>query len=313
VKIDGAGGNDTLTIIGSAGDDAVTATFGGVTLGATFVAVTNVEALRFPGGSGGNDQLNVIGGTWHVDADAQAGAASRVAVTVGTGTTAIFDASQHLAGLTINGGLVKSAAATGSQLSVGPLAINASGKLDLGASDLLTTAAPATLRALLASARTANGDWSGAAGITSGVVAANPAKFSIGYAHAGDASNPLDTLAAGTTLIRPTLAGDANLDGKVDFLDIAQLFSTRFNSGGTSASYTDGDLDYSGAVDFFDLTEVLSGNYQAGETFGMAAAAARAVAAGTSSTTTRSLVKTRGRSSALLFSINPISPRATEA
>jgi streptogramin lyase len=316
MTIDGAGGNDVLTIIGSPGDDTVVASAVGVTIDNTVISLANVQALRFPGGSGGSDQLEMLGGTWHVDADAPVAAPSKVAVTVGAGTTAMFDGSQHLASLTISDGVVKSLAPAGAVLSVGPLTISGGGRLDLGASDVLTTTAPGTVRALLISARTADNDWSGP-GITSSLVAVNPNKFAIGYAHAGDESNPIDTLAPGTTLVRPTLAGDVNLDGKVDFLDIAQLFSTRFNSGGTSAGYTDGDLDYSGAVDFFDLTVVLSGNYQTGETFGTAVArAARAAApsaavASASTATGGASPKTRGRpDGALLFSTSLIEPRA---
>jgi hypothetical protein len=152
------------------------------------------------------------------------------------------------------------------------LTITGTGKFDLNNNDLLTPTAPATIRGYLKNAYTANGDWSGN-GLTSSVAAANPAKYTVGYAHAGDASNPLD-IPAGKTLVRPVLAGDANLDGVVDFFDITQVLGYRYNGGGTTANYTDGDLDYNGRVDFFDLTVILSGNYNTGETFGAAAAAA---------------------------------------
>jgi hypothetical protein len=51
-------------------------------------------------------------------------------------------------------------------------------------------------------------------------------------------------VAQGQVLVRPTLAGDANLDGTVDFFDIAQLLGYSYNTG-AAASYTDGDLDVS--------------------------------------------------------------------
>jgi hypothetical protein len=76
-------------------------------------------------------------------------------------------------------------------------------------------------------------------------------------------------------LVKPVLVGDANMDGTVDFFDIAQLLGYKYNTG-QAASYTDGDLDYSGKVDFFDLSLILSANYNTGETFNAAAAAAAA-------------------------------------
>jgi hypothetical protein len=144
--------------------------------------------------------------------------------------------------------------------------ISPGGRLDLGNSDLLTSTPVAAIRSYLQSANTANTDWSGA-GLTSSLAAANPTKYSIGYAHAGDASNPIATLDAGTTLVRPTLTGDADLDGKVNFFDIAQLLGYRYNAGGTTATYTDGDLNYDGVVDFFDLTILLSANYNTGQQY----------------------------------------------
>jgi Ca2+-binding RTX toxin-like protein len=271
--MNGGDGNDTLRFVGTPGDDTAELSAQGAIFNNALIALSNVEAFQFPGGSGGNDSLNVVSGAWHVNADTPPGTMPNVTVTVGAGAVVTFDTGQHLAGLTINGGLVNSAAAVGNTLAVGPLAINGGGRLNLGATDLLTTTDVATIRGLLVSARTPNGDWTGP-GITSNIVAANPAKFTIGFAHGGDASNPIATLGAGMTLVRPTLAGDANLDGTVDFFDLVQILATRFNAGGTTASYTDGDLDFDGKVDFFDLTVVLSGNFGTGQTFAGAAAAA---------------------------------------
>jgi hypothetical protein len=276
--MNGGDGNDTLRFVGTPGDDTAELSAQGVIFNNAPIALSDVEAFQFPGGSGGNDTLNVVSGAWHVNADAPPGTTPNVTVTVGAGAVATFDTGQHLAGLTINGGLVNSAAPVGNSLAVGPLAINGGGRLNLGATDLLTTTDVATIRGLLVSARTANGDWTGP-GITSNIVAANPAKFTIGFAHGGDASNPIPTLGAGMTLVRPTLAGDANLDGTVDFFDLVQILATRFNAGGANATYTDGDLDFDGKVDFFDLTVVLSANFNTGQTFAEAAAAAAAAPA----------------------------------
>jgi hypothetical protein len=127
-----------------------------------------------------------------------------------------------------------------------------------------------------------NADWS-RAGLTSGVAKADPTEFSIGYAFGRDqsAQDAGITLHDGTplpltqTVVRAVLTGDANMDGKVDFFDIAQLLGYKYNTG-EAASYTDGDLNYDGKVDFFDLSLLLSANYNTGQTFGPAAAPAAA-------------------------------------
>jgi hypothetical protein len=148
-----------------------------------------------------------------------------------------------------------------------------SSKLDLGSHALLTSTSPGTIKSHLAQAYTVNQDWSGGAGITSALAAGNPDKYSLAYASGSDGSAQdagID-VAPGRVLVKPVLAGDANMDGGVDFFDISQVLGYKYNTG-QQASYTDGDLDYSGKVDFFDLAVILSGNYNTGETFSAAAA-----------------------------------------
>jgi hypothetical protein len=251
--------------------------------------------------SGSQGTYNFKGGTFFANAVinngtfALSGGTATVATTFsGVGTTTLTGINAAPTTVTV-GQFTASSVSVGSnsQLTITPsnprvtnttnLTITGSGKVDLNNNDLLTPTAPATIRGYLKNAYTVNGDWSGN-GLTSSFAAANPAKYALGYAHAGDASNPLD-LPAGQTLVRPVLAGDVNLDGVVDFFDIAQVLGYRYNAGGTTANYTDGDLDYNGKVDFFDLTVILSGNYNTGETFGAATAgaapAARTAATGT--------------------------------
>jgi autotransporter-associated beta strand protein len=169
---------------------------------------------------------------------------------------------------------------------IGALLISGTGNLDLGNHELLTTTSPATIKNYLANAFDAlgNQDWA-QRGLTSSLAKANPAVYSVGYAYGGDtsaqdaavATHGGSSLSLTQTLVRPVLAGDANLDGTVDFFDITQLLGYKYNTG-QAASYTDGDLDYSGKVDFFDLTIILSSNYNTGQTFGPAALSAAAAA-----------------------------------
>jgi autotransporter-associated beta strand protein len=159
--------------------------------------------------------------------------------------------------------------------SINNVTISAGGNLDIANHELLTTTSPGTIRNYLASAYDASGnaDWS-LTGLTSSLARANPGKFSVGYAFGGDesAQDAGVTLQDGTllptnrTIVRAVLAGDANLDGSVDFFDITQMLGYKYNTH-LSASYTDGDLNYDGVVDFFDLSVILSANYNSGEIY----------------------------------------------
>jgi hypothetical protein len=104
-------------------------------------------------------------------------------------------------------------------------------------------------------------------GIISSAAQSNP-RLTVGYARAtdllgpnggaflGQAANPTDLL------LRTTLAGDANLDGAVDFLDLARL-AQNYNvtvSANTDSWWASGDFNYDGVVNFNDLAK-LAQNY----------------------------------------------------
>ena len=57
-------------------------------------------------------------------------------------------------------------------------------------------------------------------------------------------------------LLTPALAGDANLDGKVDINDLTTVLTNYGQS--TAMSWTTGDFNRDGAVDVNDLTIVLA-------------------------------------------------------
>jgi T5SS/PEP-CTERM-associated repeat protein len=98
--------------------------------------------------------------------------------------------------------------------------------------------------------------------------ALTPSK-AIGYAEAGDVllfSNGAtsDTFLGSTVdrtsvLVRYTLAGDANLDGSVDFLDLSRL-AQNYNAAGGTRTWSSGDFNNDGIVDFNDLAK-LAQNY----------------------------------------------------
>jgi hypothetical protein len=137
------------------------------------------------------------------------------------------------------------------------LVINAGSALDLtnNALDINFGSAAdpaATIRAYLASGY--NGDtWTGS-GIISSIAAANPGLYAVGYADGSrDAGTPAG---ANQIVIENTLAGDANLDGVVNFADllvVAQNFNHVLDTHGNAIDWADGDFNYDGNVNFADL------------------------------------------------------------
>jgi hypothetical protein len=264
LSYDGGAGNNTLRIIGTSGNDTIEAGTGDVTayvnnIFSVTIFVANLQTVRFPGGSGGNDTLYIEGGTYTVDASTPATAGQpNVSVEVGSGVVTKLTGDQRLAGLTVNG------------------------LLDVGSNKLWTTTPAATIRGYLKSGYGPNQDWTGTTGITSSLAVGNPTKYTIGYADGNDPSAQDAGIAVspGQVLVQPTLVGDANLDGTVNFLDLPQLLGYKFNTH-QPASYTDGDLNYDGVVDFLDLAALFSANYNTGQSFAAAAAAANTAPAET--------------------------------
>lgn len=102
--------------------------------------------------------------------------------------------------------------------------------------------------------------WKGP-GISSSTAAAD-SSLAIGYAEASDIltltggsatylNQPVD---ATTVLLRVTLAGDADLDGKVSFSDLVKVAQNYGKSG--DGTWSGGDFDYDGSVGFSDLVTV---------------------------------------------------------
>jgi hypothetical protein len=262
LSFNGGGGSDSVLFVGTSGDDTLalspgSATFTSGTFGSVPITLNGVPAVQLIGGSGGNDTLNVLSGTFNVDASTATGTPN-VSVIVGSGATASFTADQRIAGLAINGGLA-----------------------DLGTHTLLTTASGAAIHGYLASGFGTNQDWGGTSGLTSSLAKGNPVKYTLGYAAGSDQSAQDAGIAVspGQVLVKPTLVGDANLDGKVDFFDVTQVLGYKYNTG-QAASYTDGDVNYDGVVDFFDIAMLLSANYNSGQVFATAPAAPVAAASG---------------------------------
>jgi hypothetical protein len=157
--------------------------------------------------------------------------------------------------LDVIGGSLKLAAGSGTSAQSG--LIISGGHLDITNNTLVINfpsgADPAsTIRGYLASGYN-NDAWTGP-GIVSSNAAADPGLYAVGYADGGrDAGTP-----AGATqiIIKNTLAGDANLDGIVNFADllvVAQNFNHTLDTHGNPIDWADGDFNYDGVVNFADL------------------------------------------------------------
>jgi MYXO-CTERM domain-containing protein len=220
---------------------------------------------------GGN--LEVFGGSVKLLADQQI--ASTGAVTVANAGSSIDFAghSQTMAAMSVTGNSSATLGVTGTasqlgtaMLRVTSLTVNTGGKLDLANNRLIDDYSGSTpiasVRAAIA-AGYAGGSWTGP-GIQSSTAIANPTR-SLGYADASDVlafanGATSDTFLGATVdkttlLVRYTLAGDANLDGSVDFLDLSRL-AQNYNVTDGNRTWLQGDYNYDGNVDFTDLAKL---------------------------------------------------------
>ncbi len=134
-------------------------------------------------------------------------------------------------------------------ISLSSLVLNSLGRIDLGLGGLFVAAGGITeeaVRGLILSGRK-DGGWDGTAGFVSSL-AASGGEWQVGYT--SDSSGITVALA---------VAGDTNLDGVVDMIDLAAVAS-RIDHDGV-ATWSDGDVDYDGVIDLIDLSAMLAGGW----------------------------------------------------
>lgn len=121
--------------------------------------------------------------------------------------------------------------------------LNISGGLvDVGDQDLLVTGtSQSTITGYLTSGYTTSGNWQGTTGITSAEAIGNPNRYSIGYTDETYNSTTGLSLSGTETLVRPTTAGDIDLNGTTDFNDFLVL---QTNYGSSPTVWCQGNLDY---------------------------------------------------------------------
>jgi hypothetical protein len=244
LTINGGDGNDSIT--GSQGADIINGGAGTDTINIIGDVASGATTLQ---GSTGDDAVNV-------NADG-----------IGSAKVA-FDATQRIGALAVGSGGVATLTAGGAKaLTVTSLNITGSGKLDLNDNALIVDYAanvpPASspigsVGSLLASGYH-GGLWNGSGIMTS---LGNASNFALGFAEASDVSvggkfggQFVDSTAV---VVKLALYGDANLDGKVDFLDLAKLAQS-YNTtvlGATGGTWMRGDFNYDGVTDFLDLAQL---------------------------------------------------------
>ncbi len=184
-------------------------------------------------------------------------------VTVDSDAEIEFANSTHAHELSLASGAIASVGGSASTvLEVDSLAN--SGTLNLHNNTLIvnyrSSADPAaTIRAYLAAGYN-GGAWNGTSAtsgviVTSAPITIGAGTYSIGYADGAD--GVVAGLPSGEIEVAYTLAGDANLDGKVDSADFGILAD---NYGASGAVWDEGDFNYDGKVDSADFG-ILAVNY----------------------------------------------------
>jgi autotransporter-associated beta strand protein len=267
----------SLNIAGGATFDAVEA---GPTAAMQFDALTGTGTFSggYAGNAGGLSTITIgaAGGSGLFSGQLQDDGGAHLAIIKSGGGTETFTGINTYTGSTTvaRGELIIGAAGSlpgGSNVTVGSpsttgelqlaagagpvalssLVINSGSTVDIISNVMTVNFTPgndpaATIRGYLQTGY--SGDtWSGA-GIVSSIAAANPGLYAVGYADGNtDSGTPA---AANQVYIRNTLAGDANLDGIVNFPDLLLVAQ---NYGKTGEDWAHGDFNYDGIVNFPDL------------------------------------------------------------
>jgi hypothetical protein len=153
---------------------------------------------------------------------------------------------------------------------LGSISLGNESALDLTDNDLQITGGNtyAEVAALIGSGLHGGGAAPGsAAALISSTAAADPARrFALGTLRGSEYKSfggrtTFDGFAVGDgdVLVKYTLAGDATLDGAVDFKDLAQL-AQNYNMADGAREWSEGDFNYDGKVDFNDLVTMVQ-NY----------------------------------------------------
>jgi autotransporter-associated beta strand protein len=228
---------------------------GGVTkVGAGTVRLTNANAYAGP--------TVVAAGTLRVEGSVTNSASLTVKA---GGALELATATAAVKSLAVEDGGIARLAAANAVLTTDALTVTGAGSLDLGVGALIVNYAPNSGATPIADVR----QMVLAKRLTSAAADANPSR-QLGYAEASEIVGPAGGTFAGqavdadAVIVRLTLAGDATLDGTVDFSDLVRLAQNYEATVSTTTQswWHSGDFTGDGVVDFSDLVK-LAQNYEA--------------------------------------------------
>lgn len=247
----------------------------GQTLAKSGTGTVNVNGDQL---HGLNSTLQVNAGMVNLNTDAGMNnggtPVNNLTLSANNGATVNLAVTQHMAQVSISGNAQVKLSSTAPKVLDVTSVSALGGKLDLTSNRLIVDygagfgSPMSSVRQQIISGYNASGTlWTGN-GIMSSTAAATPFNTGIGYAEASDVLGPTGGVFGGenvdgsSVVARYTKLGDANLDGSVDFLDLARMAQS-YNttvSGVTDSWWARGDFNYDGVVDFNDLAK-LAQNY----------------------------------------------------
>lgn len=268
VQVDsGEGFANALIVAGTSSNDAAVASLGKLTLNGSAINYANIENVRFDGGSG-NDSLTVAQGNYLFTQDASLTNA-HLAVTVESGATATFAASQHLAGLTLYGDATLTPDDS-KVLVTSALAVASDARLDLGDGAMIVDYAANSpvgswtdsnytgITGWIRSGRN-GGSWDGPGLVTSMPAAILPSMLmTLGVVESTAARTwHGESVDASAVLVAYTFAGDNDLNGTIDGDD---YFRADYGCSSKITGYCNGDIDLNGRINADDYF-LIDSNY----------------------------------------------------
>jgi ELWxxDGT repeat protein len=265
--VPGAGG--ALAISATGGNDAVDLSSTGGNLVVTLNGMSEtfapgaISSIQFAG-LGGNDVVNVNSGSVSFTGDIGAGTPN-LSLRVAAGATAVFNTTQHIADLQLNGGHASVAPGGGKVLLANALSITGGGALDLRDDSFALDYSAASpigswdgstytgITGLIKSGRN-GGSWNGSGIVTS---LANASVTTLGVAEAsqvlgaGGGTIGGQSLDGSAVIVKYTYGGDANLDGKINVDDYTRI---DFNVALGTTGWYNGDFNYDGKINVDDYT-----------------------------------------------------------
>ena len=239
------------------------------------IVVSDIATALRINGNGGNDAVQIFDAQQPITVNTGLGGTDRMDVNFDFDAlplTVIVDQSDDIETLNVHAPAVlritDGVVLAKTRLASLPADPNITGVLDLFGGAFLSRAGgatPAQFRSQIITGRN-GGAWNGTGtggAISSSLASLTPVSDGVGYGLGSEIAvvsiGPF-AIAAGDTLVRYTLDGDADLDQRVNLNDFNRLAS---NFGSTGAVWTSGDFNYDGTANLNDFN-VLAGNFGQG-------------------------------------------------